>query len=49
MESMHTILENGSPHVAHLCFTAFWPDGKHTKVGACGQPEEILYGLCLLL
>ena len=47
---MHTTVEKiNLPHVAHLLVAGFRPDCEHTKVSACGQLEEVLDGLRLLL
>ena len=36
-------------HIANLCFTGVWLDGKQAKIRTCGQLEEVLDRLCLLL
>ena len=47
--SLMVVVVQQIAHIAHLCFTGVWPDGKQAKVRACGQLEEVLDRLCLLL
>ena len=47
--SLMVVVVQQIAHIANLCFTGVWLDGKQAKIRACGQLEEVLDRLCLLL